>query len=197
MKVPSRWVIITGSLTAIALLVVVLTFATRTYFIERAVSILLDREIYIENVVDIELGKLFSATLNGVQMDHSDARLQADFLLIEMNLSDWLSSDEINLTRLLVSSAEIQFKPSESDGTAVRRPLIPKEFSFKDVTVSYADEDQDWKAHIVSCVGSSRSDRSLVDLDCNGELNEAPFTVKGHYGLPDETIEGESAEFRY
>ena len=41
--------------------------------IENIVSILLDREIVID---DIESDELFSATLNGVYMEHSDTRFQ-------------------------------------------------------------------------------------------------------------------------
>lgn len=47
--------------------------------IENIVSILLDREIVID---DIESDELFSATFNGVYMDHSDARFQTGAMFI-------------------------------------------------------------------------------------------------------------------
>ena len=186
MKRFNRWMIAFGGFIAIAALLTALTFSTRAYVIERTISILLDSEIFIDEVADIELGKLFSASLRGVRMDHSDARLQADFLVVEMNLVDWFYTDEINLTRILVGDAELQLKPSEGNAAAMRRPLIPLAFGLQNLTISYADEDQDWDAQIVSCIGKSRQHDNLADLVCNGELNKAPFTISGHYGLPDE-----------
>jgi hypothetical protein len=194
MKRPDGWIVASGILIAIAALLVTLTFSNRAYLIERTISILLDREIHIEEVVDLELGSLISATLRGVRMDHSEFRFQAEFLLVEMNFSEWLSREEINLTRLLVSNAELQLKPTGSEPAATGRPLIPKAFAFKNLTLSYIDEDQDWQAHIVSCTGMNRSNTSIADLNCRGELNKAPFTVAGHYGLPDEAGTVESLD---
>ena len=75
-KPPRRGQTTLGGFTASALL---LTFTTRAYMIENIVSISLDREIVID---DIESVELFSATLNGVYMDHSDARFQTGAMFI-------------------------------------------------------------------------------------------------------------------
>ncbi|MDA0271973.1 MAG: hypothetical protein O3C68_01810 [Proteobacteria bacterium] len=118
MKRPDGWIVASGILIAIAALLVTLTFSNRAYLIERTISILLDREVHIEEVVDLELGSLISATLRGVRMDHSEVRFQAESLLVEMNFYEWLSREEINLTRLLVSNAELQLKPTGSEPDA-------------------------------------------------------------------------------
>jgi hypothetical protein len=188
-KRPGRWIKILGLFTASVLLLTSLTFTTRAYLIENIVSILLDREIIIDEIVDIEAGELFSATLRGIYMDHSDARFQAEAMFIEMNIRQWLSSDEINLTQLLISNAELHIKGIEEqdqeEDAETRNNLIPKEFAFLNVKISYSDEDQDWLAQVASCTGEGHSNRNIAGLACSGELNGTPFNIRGNYGLPD------------
>ncbi|MFP6802176.1 MAG: hypothetical protein VCA12_03430 [Pseudomonadales bacterium] len=190
-KRPGRWIKTLGLFTASVLLLTSLTFTTRAYIIENIVSILLDREIIIDDIVDIETGLLFSATLSGVYMDHSDARFQAEAMFIEMNIIQWLSSDEINLTQLLISNAELHIKEIEEQGqekeedAETRIDLIPKEFAFLNMKISYSDEDQDWLAQVASCTGKGHSNSNIAGLTCSGELNGTPFNIMGNYGLPD------------
>ena len=174
--------------TASVLLLTSLTFTTRAYLVENIVSILLDREIIIDEIVDIEAGELFSATLSGIYMDHSDVRFQAEAMFIEMNIKQWLSRDEINLTQLLISNAELHIKEIEEqdqeEDAETRSNLIPKEFAFLNVKISYSDEDQDWLAQVASCTGKGHSNSNIAGLACSGELNGTPFNIKGNYGLP-------------
>ena len=188
-KRPGRWIKTLGLFTVSVLLLTSLTFTTRAYIIENIVSILLDREIIIDDIVDIEAGELFSATLSGIYMDHSDVRFQAEAMFIEMNIKQWLFSDEIILTQLLISNAELHIKDFEEQGqeedAEIRSELIPKEFAFLNMKVSYSDEDQDWLAQVASCTGKGHSNSNIADLTCNGELNGTPFNITGNYGLPD------------
>ncbi len=85
------WIRLAGLFTAIALLLIWLTFANRAYIIENTLSLLLDREITIDDIVDLEFDNLFSATLRGVHLGHSDARFQAESMFIEINIRDWLA----------------------------------------------------------------------------------------------------------
>jgi hypothetical protein len=58
------------------------------------------------------------------------------------------------------------------------------EFAFRNVKISYSDEDQDWLAQVVCCTGNWHSNSNIADLACNSELNETPFRIIGSYGLP-------------
>jgi len=65
-KRPGRWIKRLGLFTVSVLVISSLTFTYRAYIIENIVSLLLDREIIIGNIVDIETGNLFSVTLRDV-----------------------------------------------------------------------------------------------------------------------------------
>ena len=188
-KRPGRWIKRLGLFTVSVLVISSLTFTNRAYVIENIVSLLLDREIIIGDIVDIETGNLFSATLRDVYMDHSDARFQAEAVFIEINIKQWLASDEINLNQLLISNAELHIKDIEvedqEEDAETRSDLIPKEFAFLNIKLSYSDEDQDWLAQVASCTGKGQSNSSIADLTCSGELNGTPFNIRGNYGLPD------------
>ena len=74
---------LTGLFTAIVLTLIWLAFAARVYIVENTISLLMDRKVTIDNVVDIELGRLSGVTLQGVHMGRSDPRLQAESAAIE------------------------------------------------------------------------------------------------------------------
>ena len=169
--------------TVSVLVISSLTFTHRAYIIENIVSLLLDREIIIGNIVDIETGNLFSVTLSDVYMDHSDARFHAEAVFIEINIKQWLANDEINLSQLLISNAEFHIKDIEEQDqqqdAETRSHLIPTEFSFLNMKLSYSDEDKDWLAQVDSCTGKGQSNSNIADLTCSGELNGTPYNIRG------------------
>ena len=175
--------------TVSVLVISSLTFTHRVYIIENIVSLLLDREIIIGNIVDIETGNLFSVTLSDVYMDHSDARFQAEAVFIEINIKQWLANDEINLSQLLISNAELHIKDIEEQDqqqdAETRSHLIPTEFAFLNMKLSYSDEDKEWLAQVDSRTGKGQSNSNIADLTCSGELNGTPFNIRGNYDLPD------------
>ena len=207
---------LTGLFTAIVLTLIWLAFAARVYIVETTISLLMDRKVTIDNVVDIELGRLSGVTLQGVHMGRSGPRFQAESAAIEtmpietrpietlsaetlpiealsigsisiqIDISDWLFANKINLTQLVLSNADLQIKSANQANAASGNPVIPLQFSVNNVTISYADEDQHWRAHVVSCTGNRHSNSSNANLNCTGELDNESFRVVGTYGLPDE-----------
>ena len=68
-------------------------------------------------------------------------------MFIEINIKQWLDNDEINLSQLLISNAELHIKDIEEQDqqkdAVTRSHLIPTEFAFLNMKLSYSDEDQD------------------------------------------------------
>ena len=83
MKRISPRIMLTGLFTAIVLTLIWLAFAARVYIVETTISLLMDRKVTIDNVVDIELGRLSGVTLQGVHMGRSGPRFQAESAAIE------------------------------------------------------------------------------------------------------------------
>ena len=106
---------LTGLFTAIVLAFIWLAYAARIYIAENTLSLLMDRKVTIDNVVDIELGRLSGVTLQGVRMGHSDPRFQAGSALpIEAMPIEAMPLEAMSIEAMPLETMPIEAMPIEA-----------------------------------------------------------------------------------
>ncbi|MBL6691654.1 MAG: hypothetical protein ISP91_14805 [Pseudomonadales bacterium] len=185
------------------LLICILTWSQKIPIAQLFLDKRFDLQLELESL-EIFPGKVLRARGTGFSLSGETFEARASDVNVELRL-DRLRGQGYYLTRVEASDGLVDIvrreqdaKPDEDADTAPRKPIrwIPQSFKLNNITLHYQDDDQDINTTLERCLSTRRADSSGIDINCSGQLQQAPIEIVGRYGLPDPSGNAEPLDLR-